>query len=102
MTGSSRGARWRSRRYWRQGKNLEDDADLREVAAAAGLPPDEALRAADDPLFLARVDEKQDEARANGVTGIPTFIIADEEVVGCQPYEALADAALRAGVTRRA
>ncbi|HEY4394044.1 MAG TPA: DsbA family protein, partial [Polyangia bacterium] len=64
-------------------------------------PPDEALRAADDPILLARVDEKQDEAKANGVTGIPTFIIAGEEVVGCQPYEALAEAAESAGVPRR-
>ena len=87
--------------HWRQGKNLEDDRDLRSAATAAGLPPDEALRAADDPVFLARVDEKQEDARANGVTGIPTFIIAGEEVVGCQPYEALADAAERAGVLRR-
>jgi predicted DsbA family dithiol-disulfide isomerase len=88
--------------HWRQGKNLETDADLRIIAAAAGLPPDEALRAADDPAFLARVDDKQDEARAEGVAGIPTFIVAGEEVVGCQPYEVLADAAERAGVPRRA
>jgi predicted DsbA family dithiol-disulfide isomerase len=87
--------------HWRQGKNLEDDGDLRAIATAAGLPPDEALGAADAPAFLARVDEKQDEARANGVTGIPTFIIAGSELVGCQPYEALADAAEWAGVPRR-
>ena len=87
--------------HWREGKNLEDDGDLQAIATSAGLPPDEALRAADDPVFLARVDEKQEDARAAGVTGIPTFIIAGEEVVGCQPYEALADAAERAGVPRR-
>ncbi len=87
--------------HWRQGKNLEDDGDLAAIAAAAGLPVEAALRAADDPEILARVDEKQDEARADGVAGIPTFIVAGEEVVGCQPYEALADAAERAGVPRR-
>ena len=87
--------------HWRQGKNLEDDGDLGAIAAAAGLTRDEALRAADDPAILARVDQKQAEARASGVTGIPTFIIAGEEVVGCQPYEILAAAAERAGVRRR-
>jgi predicted DsbA family dithiol-disulfide isomerase len=87
--------------HWRQGKNLEDDGDLGAVAVAAGLPREAALAAADDPAMLARVDDKQAEARAAGVTGIPTFIIAGEEVVGCQPYEALADAAERAGVPRR-
>jgi predicted DsbA family dithiol-disulfide isomerase len=87
--------------HWRQGKNLEDDGDLGALAVAAGLPRDEALRAADDPAILARVDQKQGEARENGVTGIPTFIIAGEEIVGCQPYEILADAARRAGVRQR-
>ena len=52
-------------------------------------------------MILARVDQRQAEARASGVTGIPTFIIAGEEIVGCQPYEILADAARRAGVRRR-
>jgi predicted DsbA family dithiol-disulfide isomerase len=87
--------------YWRQGKNLEDDGDLGALAVAAGLDREEALGAADDPAFLARVDDKQADARQGGITGIPTFVIAGEEVVGCQPYEALADAALRAGVRRR-
>ncbi len=87
--------------HWRQRKNLEDDGDLGAIAVAAGLRPDEALRAADDPAILARVDQKQAEARGSGVTGIPTFIIAGEDVVGCQPYEVLAAAAERAGVRRR-
>ncbi len=86
---------------WRQGKSLEDDGDLRALAVAVGLDPDEALRAADDPAMLGRVDEKQAEARRIGVTGIPTFVFGDERVVGCQPYEVLAAAAARAGATRR-
>jgi predicted DsbA family dithiol-disulfide isomerase len=87
--------------HWRQRKNLEDDGDLGVIAMAAGLPADEALRAADDPAILARVDQRQDEAREAGVAGIPTFIIAGEEIVGCQPYEVLAAAATRAGVPRK-
>lgn len=87
---------------WRQGKNLENDADLAFVAAAAGLDPKAALAAATDPDLLARVDARQEEARRNGVRGIPTFAFGDAQVVGCQPYEALAAAAERAGVKRRA
>ena len=87
--------------HWRQGKNLEDDADLAAISRAAGLDPEEALGAADDPAMLARVDDKQADARANGITGIPTFILGDEEIVGCQPYEVLAAAAVGAGVPRR-
>ena len=84
-----------------QGKDLESDADLGQMAAAAGLDPGEALSAADDPAWLSRVDAKQADARAHGVTGIPTFFIGDQEVVGCQPYEVLAAAADRAGIPRR-
>ena len=51
--------------------------------------------------MLARVDDKQADARANGITGIPTFILGDEEIVGCQPYEVLAAAAVGARVPRR-
>jgi len=87
--------------HWRQGKDLEADADLRDIAAAAALDPDEALAAADDPAWLSGVDAKQADARAHGVSGIPTFFIGEQEIVGCQPYEVLAAAAERAGIPRR-
>lgn len=86
--------------HWRQGRDLESDADLRAMALKAGLPADEALTAADDPRWLSRVDAKQDDARAHGVSGIPTFIIGSHKVVGCQPYEVLAAAAEQAGAER--
>jgi predicted DsbA family dithiol-disulfide isomerase len=86
---------------WRQGKDLEADDTLRELALSAGLDPDEALSAADDPGYLDRVDEKQADARAQGVNGIPTFFFETVRVVGCQPLEALARAAERAGAKRR-
>lgn len=94
--------------HWRQGKNLEDDADLASVAATAGLDPDAALAASDDAGILARVDARQAEARRQGIRGIPTFVFGDDgreqeemRVVGCHPYELLAEAARRAGAVRR-
>ena len=87
--------------HWRRGKDLEADADLRDIATAAGLNPDEALAAADDPAWLSGVDAKQADARALGVSGIPTFFFGEQEIVGCQPYEVLAAAADRAGIPRR-
>ena len=88
--------------YWRHGKDLEDDQDLRATAAAAGLDPDAALGAATDPALLARVDASRRRAAEAGVTGIPTFDIGGTRIVGCQPYEALAAAVRKAGATRRA
>ncbi|HET6148546.1 MAG TPA: DsbA family protein [Polyangia bacterium] len=91
--------------YWRAGRDLEDDDDLRAIATGVGLPADEALAAADDPALLARVDQRQAEARRLGVTGIPTFIFGSdgrgEAVVGCHPYEVVAAAAQRAGARPR-
>jgi predicted DsbA family dithiol-disulfide isomerase len=87
--------------YWQTGDNLEDPHVLQTLASRAGLAPDAALRAMDDLSYLKRIDAIRQEASAKGVTGIPTFFIGQEQVVGCQPYETLAQAAERAGVQRR-
>jgi predicted DsbA family dithiol-disulfide isomerase len=87
--------------HWRHGNGLESADDLRAIAESVGLDGAAALAAADAPRYAALVDARIAEAHALGVTGIPTFVIGDEEVVGCQPYEVLAAAAVRAGATRR-
>jgi predicted DsbA family dithiol-disulfide isomerase len=87
--------------HWRQSKNLEDEADLRGIATDAGLDPDAALEASRDPAYQGRIDQRRREADADGVTGIPTFILGDRGVVGCQPYEILAKLADQQGVKRR-
>lgn len=87
--------------HWRGGEDLEETATLKRLAAVVGLNPDRALREADEPKILERVDARQQQARRGGVTGIPTFVIGSIRVVGCQPYAALASAAQRANVPRR-
>ena len=87
--------------HWRHGNGLESDDDLRAIAESVGLPGADAVAAAEDPRYVAEVDRKLAEAAQHGVTGIPTFFIGDEAVVGCQPYEVLAAAAERAGARRR-
>jgi predicted DsbA family dithiol-disulfide isomerase len=88
--------------HWREGKSLELDEDLGAMAERAGLDVQGALAAATDAELLARVDERQADARRHGVSGIPTFVFGNLAVVGCQPYETLSAAAERAGVARRA
>ncbi len=88
--------------HWRRGKDLEADDALRELATSVGLDADAALRAADDPALLERVDARQALARQNGVSGIPTFDFESVRVTGCQPFEVLAEAARRAGAKPRA
>jgi predicted DsbA family dithiol-disulfide isomerase len=87
--------------HWRHGNGLESDADLRAIAESVGLSGDAAVAAAEDPRYVGEIDRKMAEAAQRGVTGIPTFFIGDEAVVGCQPYEVLAAAAQRAGAKRR-
>lgn len=86
---------------FRHQKDLESDAELRALAMISGLDPERAVAAADSPEYLARVDERQARARADGIGGIPTFIFGSERVVGCLPYETLRAAALRAGAVAR-
>jgi predicted DsbA family dithiol-disulfide isomerase len=82
--------------HWRDGENIEDSTVLRNVASASGLDPENAISAADDPVYLKRVGETRLEYKQEGVGGIPTFVFGLEKVEGCQPYEVLAAAALRA------
>jgi len=87
--------------HWRRGMDLENDPDLRALAIEAGLDPDAALAASSDETYLARIDRRRQEAEALGVTGIPTFVIGDSGVGGCQPYDVLARFAESAGAARR-
>ena len=85
--------------YWRDGLNVEDPDDLRRIVSATDLDTEEALAAMDADRYLERIDALREEAGRMGVAGIPTFFFGDSRppVVGCQSYEELERAALRAG-----
>ena len=83
--------------YWREGLDIEDDGVLTRVAAAAGLDGAAALRGSREREILERVAVMGREAARAGVTGIPTFDIGEEQVVGAQPYAVLAEAVVRQG-----
>jgi predicted DsbA family dithiol-disulfide isomerase len=87
--------------HWRDGLDLEDDDDLRRIAADAALPPDAVDRSKTDPQYLARVDAMREEANNAGVQGIPTFVLGRYALSGAQPYEVFEELARRAGAGRR-
>lgn len=87
--------------YWMHGKDLEDKQVLFDLAKASGIDPVEAVSASESAKYLDRVDTMRAEANGMGVNGIPTFLIGDECIVGCQPYEVLVKAVVRAGGVRR-
>ncbi len=86
---------------WGDGKDIEDTAILRDLAAASGLDSDRAVAASAEPGYLKRVDDMRMEYKRVGVGGIPTFVFGREVVEGCQPYEILSAAARRAGAKTR-
>jgi predicted DsbA family dithiol-disulfide isomerase len=88
--------------YFRRGEDIEDPGVLAKLAEHAGLPSKGALEAMDAPKYQDRVDDQRDEGHAAGVHGTPTAFIGNIRLVGCQPYEAYAEAAWRAGARRRA
>jgi predicted DsbA family dithiol-disulfide isomerase len=92
--------------HWRDARDIEDLEVLAALAAGAGLDPESARRAADDPTLLARIDATRQESKRLGVPGIPTFVLGAlgqgaRAVVGCQPYQVLADLADKVGAARR-
>jgi len=87
--------------HWTGGKDLENDQGLAELATRAGLDPAAAIEASSSPKYLQRVDELREEACAMEITGIPTFVVGNQRVIGCQPYEVLADTTRKAGALPR-
>jgi predicted DsbA family dithiol-disulfide isomerase len=88
--------------HWRDGKDIEDPAVLAACAAEAGLDPEAARAAVDDPAWQAKVDAMGADAARAGVTGIPTVFVGSSVVVGCQPWPEIAAAAEAGGARRRA
>lgn len=75
--------------YFRQGRDIGDDATLAAIATEAGFDGAEALLAGDDYREDVRADDAQ--ARRMGVNGVPLFIFGGRYALsGAQPPEALA------------
>lgn len=86
--------------HWRDGMDLENDDDLRKIAADVGLPGDAVERSKSEE-YLGRIDAIREEAGNIGVQGIPTFVIGNLGLSGCQPAEVLEDFAVQAGAKKR-
>jgi predicted DsbA family dithiol-disulfide isomerase len=76
------------RAYFIEGRDIGEAATLTEIAAAAGMD-----RAMTETLLAGEADAEEirardAHARARGVTGVPTFVIANQHVLtGAQPTE---------------
>jgi predicted DsbA family dithiol-disulfide isomerase len=78
-------------------KNIGDADVLVEIAAAVGLPAEKAREVIEKRTHKDAIDADWEKSRQYGVTGVPTFVIGRNGVVGAQPYEALEELVKQAG-----
>lgn len=77
------------RAYFADARNIGDPDVLVEIAASVGLPAAQAREVIEKRTHKAPIDADWEEARRYGITGVPTFVIGTNGVVGAQPYEVL-------------
>ena len=77
------------RAYFVDARDIGNPEVLVEIAAAVGLPADQAREVLEKRTHQAAIDDDWEKSHRYGVTGVPTFVIGGNGVVGAQPYEAL-------------
>jgi predicted DsbA family dithiol-disulfide isomerase len=87
--------------HWKEELDIENDAVLRNIAISCGLDGDQALAAGSDSNYQQRIDQTRLDYKRLRVGGIPTFVFPTEIIEGCQPYEEIAEVALRSGALRK-
>ena len=77
------------RAYFVDARDISDPAVLVEIATSVGLPAEAAREVIEKRTHKAMIDADWEKSHEYGVTGVPTFVIGRNGVVGAQPYEAL-------------
>jgi len=77
------------RAYFVDAKNIGDTEVLVGIAASVGLPADKAREVIEKRTHKEAIDADWEKSRQYGVTGVPTFVVGGNGVVGAQPYEVL-------------
>ena len=85
------------RAYFVDSVNVGDVDALLRIAGDVGLDVYAAREVLQSRSFSDAVDVDWDLSRRYGVTGVPTFVVAQKAVVGAQPYEVLENFLREAG-----
>ena len=89
------------RAYFIDGVNLAKVEELVPIAESLDLSGDEAREVLETGAEQEAVDRDWERSRQLGVTGVPTFMVGNNAVVGAQPYEMLERIVVEAGASRR-
>ena len=73
--------------YFRRGQNIGDLDVILALAEQTGLNPSEVQDHLKAGTYSARIQAAHEEARACGVSGVPTFIVGPAQIVGAQSPE---------------
>ncbi|MBI3798183.1 MAG: DsbA family oxidoreductase [Deltaproteobacteria bacterium] len=73
--------------YFQRGQNIGDIDVILALAEQAGLNPSEVQDHLKAGTYSARIQASHEEARAFGVSGVPTFIVGPAQIVGAQSPE---------------
>lgn len=87
--------------YFVDNLNIAKIENLVKIAAQIGVSANEANDVLEHRLIRAAVDADWQRSRDLGITGVPTFVMGDQGLVGAQPYEQLEALVLSAGAARR-
>ena len=87
--------------YFVDNQNVAKVDNLVAIAKQVGLSASEARTILEERRFRDAVDGDWQRSRELGVTGVPTFVIGKQGLVGAQPYEQLTSLVASAGVPKR-
>ena len=88
--------------YWSEGKDIGNRDVLAQCAGEAGINAEQIRELLDTEQDVAETRAEIEHATNIGVTGVPTFILAQSyALVGAQSPEVLADAILRVATEER-
>jgi predicted DsbA family dithiol-disulfide isomerase len=67
--------------YWGEGRNIGDAAELRSLAAEAGLDPAEVADVLAGDAYRDRVLASTAQAQSIGIDGIPGFVLDEKALI---------------------
>jgi predicted DsbA family dithiol-disulfide isomerase len=87
--------------YFAQGLNLAEHQVLYDLVQTTGLPRDEAEKVLSERIYGPKVDQDWADARFQGITAVPTFVMGGYKLVGAQSYENITEWVKSLGAVHR-